>query len=59
MNGTAMFVAVATLFIAQMNELQLSLGEIFTVWYVECCVILLCLISNTPLIVGKEHRSVL
>lgn len=32
MNGTAMFVAVASFFIAQMNELQLSLGEIITVW---------------------------
>ncbi|PNF17685.1 hypothetical protein B7P43_G07363 [Cryptotermes secundus] len=31
MNGTAMFVAVASFFIAQMNELQLSLGEIITV----------------------------
>lgn len=31
MNGTALFVAVASFFIAQMNELQLSLGEIITV----------------------------
>jgi Na+/H+-dicarboxylate symporter len=35
MDGTAMFVAVATFFIAQMNEMQLSLGEIISVWYVE------------------------
>jgi Na+/H+-dicarboxylate symporter len=32
MNGTARFVAVASFFIAQMNDLQLSLGEIITVW---------------------------
>lgn len=38
MDGTAMFVAVASFFIAQINELQLSLGEIITVWYDECCV---------------------
>jgi Na+/H+-dicarboxylate symporter len=40
MNGTAMFLAVASFFIAQMNELQLSLGEIITVWYVECSSVL-------------------
>jgi hypothetical protein len=59
MNGTAMFVAVATFFIAQMNDLQLSLGDIITVWYVECCVIMPPLISNTPLIIGKKYKSVL
>jgi Na+/serine symporter len=36
MNGTAMFVAIASFFIAQMNELQLSVGEIITLWYVGC-----------------------
>ncbi|GFG33821.1 hypothetical protein Cfor_11025, partial [Coptotermes formosanus] len=30
MDGTAMFVAIASFFIAQMNELQLSVGEIIT-----------------------------
>jgi Na+/H+-dicarboxylate symporter len=34
MDGTAMFVAIASFFIAQMNELQLSVGEIITLWYV-------------------------
>lgn len=36
MDGTAMFVAVASIFITQMNELQLSVGEIITVWYAGC-----------------------
>jgi len=36
MDGTAMFVAVASIFIAQMNELQLSVGEIITLWYAGC-----------------------
>ncbi|PSN53710.1 Excitatory amino acid transporter 3 [Blattella germanica] len=31
MDGTALFVAVASFFIAQMNDLQLSIGEIITV----------------------------
>jgi Na+/H+-dicarboxylate symporter len=33
MDGTALFIAVASIFITQMNELQLSVGEIITLWY--------------------------
>lgn len=36
MDGTALFVAVATIFITQMNEMQLSVGEIVTLWYAGC-----------------------
>ena len=36
MDGTALFVVVASIFITQMNELQLSVGEIITLWYVGC-----------------------
>jgi Na+/H+-dicarboxylate symporters len=36
MDGTAMFVAVASFFVTQMNELQLSVGEIITLWYAGC-----------------------
>lgn len=36
MDGTALFVAVASIFITQMNELQLSVGEIITLWYAGC-----------------------
>lgn len=32
MDGTALFVSVASIFIAQMNGIQLSFGEIITVW---------------------------
>lgn len=34
MDGTALFVSIASIFIAQMNGIKLSFGEIITVWYV-------------------------
>lgn len=33
MDGTALFVAVASVFIAQMNGIELGFGELVTVWY--------------------------
>jgi Na+/H+-dicarboxylate symporter len=36
MDGTALFIAVASIFITQMNELHLSVGEIITLWYAGC-----------------------
>ena len=32
MDGTALYEAVATIFIGQLNGLQLSLGKVITIW---------------------------
>lgn len=32
MDGTALFVSVASIFIAQINEIPLSMGEYVTIW---------------------------
>lgn len=33
MDGTALFIAVASVFLAQMNNVSLGIGELITVWY--------------------------
>jgi Na+/H+-dicarboxylate symporter len=42
MDGTALFVAVASIFITQMNEMQLSVGEIIALWYAGCFEATIC-----------------
>ena len=33
MDGTALYEAVASIFIAQINSIDLSVGQVITVWY--------------------------
>lgn len=46
MDGTALFVAVASVFIAQMNGISLGFGELVTVWYILLLITLMNMTFN-------------